>query len=125
MYYYGSQRKLLGNSIEAMMAAVEIYNKPAIEYREECFVILLVNAWELFLKAVLSKNRNSIYYNKKRGEPYRTYSWQDAFRKAETLFPSAIQVRPVRRNLELIGKILFLVSLPIKVGNFITFLYPY
>ena len=63
MNYFGSQRKLLGNSIEAIMAAVEIYNKPAIEYREECFVILLINAWELFLKAVLSKNRKSIYYN--------------------------------------------------------------
>jgi len=40
-----------------MLAAIEIYNKPQIEYRDECFVILLMNAWELFLKAILSKNK--------------------------------------------------------------------
>lgn len=103
MYYRGSQRKLLGNSIEAMMAAVEVYNKPSIEYREECFVILLINAWELLLKAILSKNKKSIYYPKKRREPYRTLSWYDALKAAEKFFPKTIPSLPVRRNLELLG----------------------
>lgn len=102
MNYFGSQRKLLGNSIEAMMAAVEIYNKPSIEYREECFVILMINAWELFLKAILSKNRISIFYQKKRKEPYRTLSLLDALKEAEKLFPKKIQSLPVRKNLELL-----------------------
>jgi len=48
-----------------MLAAIEIYNKPQIEYRDECFLILLVNAWELLLKAILSKNKQSIFYFKK------------------------------------------------------------
>ena len=43
------------------MAAIEIYNKPRIDYRDECFVILLLNAWELVWKAVISKNGNSIF----------------------------------------------------------------
>lgn len=30
-----------------MPAAIEIYNKPQIAYRDECFVILILNAWEL------------------------------------------------------------------------------
>lgn len=34
-----------------MMAAIEIYNKPDFEYREETFAILALNAWELLLKA--------------------------------------------------------------------------
>lgn len=38
----GSYRALLGNAIEALSAAVEIYNKPKISYREECSIILLI-----------------------------------------------------------------------------------
>lgn len=38
-----------------MLAAIEIYNKPNIEYREDTFAILAVNAWELLLKAVKFK----------------------------------------------------------------------
>jgi hypothetical protein len=44
-------RNLLDKSIGAMLAAVEIYNKPAFAYREESFAILAVNSWELLLKA--------------------------------------------------------------------------
>ncbi|MCC7014471.1 MAG: DUF3644 domain-containing protein [Planctomycetes bacterium] len=35
----------------ALVAAIEIYNKPTFVYREESFAILCVNAWELLLKA--------------------------------------------------------------------------
>lgn len=86
-----------------MMAAIEIYNKPAFRYRDECFVILLLNAWELILKAALSKNGKPIFYPKKRGQPYRTLTWQDALSKCSPLFPSDLDVLPVRRNLELLG----------------------
>jgi len=41
MNYRGSYRHLLRNSKAAMIAAVEIYNKPRFDYREECFTILL------------------------------------------------------------------------------------
>ena len=34
-----------------MTAAIEIYNKPGISYRNESFAILAINAWELLLKA--------------------------------------------------------------------------
>jgi Domain of unknown function (DUF3644)/EC042_2821-like Restriction Endonuclease-like domain len=103
MNYKGSYKKLLGNAKAAIMAAIEIYNKPAFKYRDECVVILLINAWELILKALLSKNGQSIYYIKKRHESYRTLSLQSAFGKAETFFPKSIQALPVRRNLELLG----------------------
>ena len=82
-----------------MLAAIEIYNKPQIEYRDECFTILLVNAWELLVKAILSKNKQRVYYPKKRGKPYRTYSVQDALRKAKPYFPADIPYQPVAANL--------------------------
>jgi len=85
-----------------MLAAIEIYNKPQIEYRDECFLILLVNAWELFLKAILSKNKQRIFYPKKRDEAYRTLSIQDALHKAKDFFPPDIPFEPVARNIEML-----------------------
>lgn len=43
--------ELLDRAILAMVAAIEIYNKPGISYRNESFTILAINAWELLLKA--------------------------------------------------------------------------
>lgn len=103
MNYRSSYKKLIGNSKAAMMAAIEIYNKPTFEYRDECTVILLVNAWELALKALLSKNKQSIFYPKKRGQPYKTLSWQDAWSKGEAYFPKAFPQLPIRENLNLLG----------------------
>lgn len=48
-------RSLLDKSINSMLSAIEIYNKPNFSYREETFAILAVNAWELILKACLLK----------------------------------------------------------------------
>lgn len=44
-----------------MLSAIEIYNKPNFWYREETFAILMLNAWELLLKAKLvSDNGNKL-----------------------------------------------------------------
>ncbi len=44
-------QSLADKSIDAMLAAIEIYNKPNFSYREESFAILAINGWELILKA--------------------------------------------------------------------------
>lgn len=54
-------RSVFEKSVSAMMAAIELYNKPDFFYREECFSILAVNAWELILKArILQLSSNSL-----------------------------------------------------------------
>ena len=103
MNYRGSYKKLLGNAKAAIVAAIEIYNKPVFQYRDECMVILLLNAWELALKALLSQKKQSVFYSKKRNQPYRTLSWQDALIKARVYFPNALPYPPIQRNLELLG----------------------
>ena len=103
MNYRGSYKKLLGNSNAAIMAAIEIYNKPTFIYRDECTVILLLNAWELMLKAILSKNKQSVFYPKKRNQPYRTLSWKDALSRSSNYFPRTVPHLPVQRNLEMLG----------------------
>ena len=98
----GSSRALCNNSKAAILAAIEIYNKPQMEYRDECFTILLINAWELLIKAILSKYKQRIYYPKKRNEPYRTLSIQDAMRKVRDKFPTNIQYEPVVENINML-----------------------
>jgi hypothetical protein len=44
-------RDLAEKSIQAAVAAIEVYNKPNFSYREESFSLLMTNAWELLLKA--------------------------------------------------------------------------
>jgi hypothetical protein len=98
----GSYKVLRNNSKAALLAAIEIYNKPQIEYRDECFTILLINAWELLLKAILSKNKRHIYYPKKRNEPYKTFSIQDALVHAKRYFPTHIAYEPVAQNINML-----------------------
>jgi len=58
-------QSLLDKSINSMLSAIEIYNKPNFNYREETFAILAVNSWELLFKAYLLKRYsyklNSLY----------------------------------------------------------------
>jgi len=53
--------EILDKSFAAMIAAIEIYNKPDFKYREETFSILAVNSWELLFKAKwLQINNNKV-----------------------------------------------------------------
>jgi hypothetical protein len=65
--------RLLENSIAAALSAIEIYNKPDFKYREQVFSILLINAWELLLKAKVvadsGERLESLYVLKEDGQP--------------------------------------------------------
>lgn len=50
---------LLEKSIACAVSAIEIYNKPDFKYREETFSILMINSWELVLKAKIIKESNN------------------------------------------------------------------
>jgi hypothetical protein len=103
MNYSGSYTRLMRNAVGAMRAAIEIYNKPAFEYRTETCCVLLFNAWELLLKAIMSKNGQSIYEKKVRGKPYKTITWGEAFGGANKFFPKSVSARETSQNLELLS----------------------
>ena len=66
---YSKSNILLQKSIGAAKAAIEVYNKPVFSYRNETFAILMINAWELLLKAKRlkdNKNKMSSIYVKER-----------------------------------------------------------
>lgn len=66
---YSTSNAILKKSVEAAKSAIELYNKPVFSYRNECFSILMINAWELLLKAKKLKENNnkmtSIYVKEK------------------------------------------------------------
>ena len=50
--------KLIEKSRAACVAAVETYNRASAPYRAESFAILMINAWELLLKARIVQENN-------------------------------------------------------------------
>jgi hypothetical protein len=46
-----THNKLIDRSLDAFTLALEVYNRPSLKNRVESFAILMVNAWELLLKA--------------------------------------------------------------------------
>lgn len=56
---YSRSNIVLQKSIDAAKAAIELYNKPVFPYRNESFSILMINAWELLLKAKKLKENNN------------------------------------------------------------------
>ncbi len=76
------KKTIIEKSVNALISAIEIYNKPDFKYREESFCVLMVNAWELLLKAkILDENGNdkkSLYikYHPKNINGHRSARWE-------------------------------------------------
>jgi hypothetical protein len=61
-------KHLLNNSKYALLSAIEIHNKPIFPYRYEICTLLIINAWELLLKAYIYKiikNKKIVQRDKK------------------------------------------------------------
>jgi len=103
---YVSIKRLVDNSLAAMLAAVEVYNKPQMTYRDEVTVILVVNAWELALKATLRQQNRSIYYPKKRNERYRSIAIDDALGRvnARNLWPPEVDGGAITANVKALSE---------------------
>jgi hypothetical protein len=103
---YVSIKRLSSNSMAAMLAAVEIYNKPQMTYRDEVTVIAIVNAWELALKAALRQKNRSIFYPKKRGERYRSLSLDDCLNRISSygLWPAEFDGPAFTANLRALSR---------------------
>ncbi len=83
--------KLIGRSLDAFTLALEVYNRPSMKNRVEAFAIMMVNAWELLLKAEILKvdGYEKIFY-----DDDRSISVTDALKRR-------LQEKdPVRINLE-------------------------
>lgn len=91
--------RLLEKSQEAFILAIELFNRPTIQYRVEGCAFFLCNAWELMLKARLIKTRgySSIFYKK---DPSRTLTLADCIKTVMTN-----KNDPVRLNIETVNRL--------------------
>ncbi|MFE4465686.1 DUF3644 domain-containing protein [Oerskovia sp. NPDC056781] len=103
---YVSIKRLVDNSLAAMLSAIEVYNKPRMTYRDEVTVMLVVNAWELALKAALRRENRSIFYTKKRGERYRSVTLDDALGRlnGHALWPKSIDGPAITANIKALSE---------------------
>jgi len=92
--------KLLHKSIEGMLLALEIINKPSISYRLECFLFLLLNSWELLIKAKIISNSKTVDSIKDTTSDNRTITFEKSVRE---IFP--LSSDPIHKNLFLIEEL--------------------
>lgn len=87
-----------------MLAGIEIYNKPQTTYREQIVTVLIVNAWELILKATLRKAKKNIFYKKKRDEDHRSLSLEHCLSNMDRygLWPDTVDGDGVGANLRVL-----------------------
>lgn len=84
-------QQLIKRSLDAFTLALEVYNRPSLCNRVEAFTIMMVNAWELFLKAEIldAFGEEKVFY-----QNGKSISISDAL-------PLRIQSNdPVKRNID-------------------------
>ena len=91
--------KLIDNSIQAMLSAIEIHNKPQISFRYQVVIILVINAWELALKAFIAKYQPDTILIKSDGT---TKPFPECLRNVESTIGKSIL--PTIENIELLYK---------------------
>ncbi len=116
---YNRSNIVLQKSLEAAKAAIELYNKPVFPYRNEGFSILMINAWELLLKAKKLKENNNkmtaIYIKEKIKNKKGTPSKRERYKRNRTgnfltlsildLIKTEISDRNLSKNLALLIEI--------------------
>lgn len=102
-------RSLLDKSVDSMLSAIEIYNKPDFNYREEAFAILSVNSWELLLKAYFLKHNhfkiNSLYVYKESKKKDGTPSKRKIVALNRCNNPCTLSIQDVISQLSMLKKL--------------------
>ncbi|MGQ9702878.1 MAG: DUF3644 domain-containing protein [Bacteroidales bacterium] len=57
-------KQLLQKAKDSALLAVEFYNKPAVSFKSEGFIVMMGIAWLSLLHAYFFKNRIKPYYRK-------------------------------------------------------------
>lgn len=96
---------LLDSSQAALFAGVEIHNKPNIPYRYQTSIILIINAWELALKAFVYKyiGREKIYEDKEKRHTIRFTYALDIVRQKINADKGNAEFEAVCKNLYLLN----------------------
>jgi hypothetical protein len=96
--------KLLDKAIAAITSAVEVYNKPGFQYRDETFSLLALNAWELLLKArvvqINGGKQRVIFVYEKRKTKTGALSSKEYLKRSRSKNPMTIGIRAAAVKLD-------------------------
>lgn len=99
--------KLLDKAVAAITSAVEVYNKPGFQYRDETFSLLALNAWELLLKARLVQindgKQRAIFVYEKRRTKTGALSSKEYLKRSRSNNPLTIGIRTATAKLDAHG----------------------
>lgn len=102
----GRPKNTLESAIDSALLAVEIYNKPRIQFRSQAYVTLMIIAWTKLFHAYFLRNIGDKYYYKERG---KKYAMVDGERKAWELKTCIEKYhnlpKPVAKNIEFFIKL--------------------
>jgi hypothetical protein len=99
-YISPDAKSFLDKSVKSALLAVEIYNKPALEYRTEGFIVIMNIAWNSLFHAIFANDGQPFKYNIKEGTEEKYYE----LNKCLNLY-----VGPYKKEIE--ANILFLTKL--------------
>jgi len=109
-------KQLLQKAREAVMLAVEFYNKPSVSFKSEGYITMMIIAWTSLFHAYFLKNKIKPFYRKKRsgvkiprferiietlsdGKVVWNYKWWDLSKCLKEYFKDD-SGNPIRKNLE-------------------------
>jgi hypothetical protein len=96
--------KLVDKAVAAITSAVEVYNKPGFQYRDETFSLLALNAWELLLKARLVQisggKQRAIFVYERRKTKSGAWSSKEYLKRSRSNNPLTIGIRAAAGKLD-------------------------
>jgi len=66
----GKVKKLIENSRESAILAVDVYNKPATKFRSFGFIVLMNIAWTSLFHAIFERQKIKYFYRKSNSNRY-------------------------------------------------------
>jgi hypothetical protein len=97
-----NQRPYFQKAKDSALLAVEVYNKPAVKFKSEGYIALMVMAWTALMHAIFLRKGNSPYYKGPKGRYIKVDGDFKHWELAECAkqFWGTDTANPIRKNLE-------------------------
>jgi len=99
--------RIVDKAVAAITSAIEVYNKPGFQYRDETFSLLALNAWELLIKArvvqINGGRQRAIFGYEKRKTKTGAWSSKEYLKRSRSNNPLTIGIRAAIAKLDAHG----------------------
>jgi len=108
----GKTKSILESSINSALLAVEVYNKPRIPFRSQCFITFMIMAWTKLFHAHFYHEIGDKYYYKEKNGRYKIIDGEKKAWELKTCINKYSKLKePIKQNL------LFFIGLRNKIEH--------